>query len=74
LPESIEAPHARFGEIEQRGVALTPKAARCTTDCWRGGVGKDNLSHQRHLQEVFSPFPDSEFCCVSRGWRGFAIA
>jgi uncharacterized glyoxalase superfamily metalloenzyme YdcJ len=30
------------------------------------GVGKDNLNHQRHLQEVFSEFPDSEFVADRR--------
>ncbi|QFG76670.1 DUF1338 domain-containing protein [Raoultella planticola] len=53
---------ARFGEIEQRGIALTPKG-RALYDRLlnEAGVGKDNLHHQRHLQEVFSQFPDSEF-------------
>ena len=65
---------ARFGEIEQRGVALTPKG-RALYDrlLQAAGTGKDNLSHQQHLQEVFSEFPDSEFLLrqqplIERGW------
>jgi uncharacterized glyoxalase superfamily metalloenzyme YdcJ len=52
---------ARFGEIEQRGVALTPKG-RVLYDklLAEAGTGKDNLTHQLHLQETFQPFPDSE--------------
>jgi uncharacterized glyoxalase superfamily metalloenzyme YdcJ len=52
---------ARFGEIEQRGIALTPKG-RALYDrlLAEAGTGKDNLTHQHHLQAVFKPFPDSE--------------
>jgi uncharacterized glyoxalase superfamily metalloenzyme YdcJ len=52
---------ARFGEIEQRGVALTPKG-RELYDSLLGdaGTGKDNLSHQQHLLDIFKAFPDSE--------------
>lgn len=52
---------ARFGEIEQRGVALTPKGRALYDQLLNeAGTGKDNLTHQLHLQEVFQPFPDSE--------------
>ena len=63
---------ARFGEIEQRGVALTPKG-RALYDRLlnEAGVGKDNLNHQRHLQEVFSEFPDSEFLLRQQGLAWF---
>lgn len=63
---------ARFGEIEQRGIALTPKG-RALYDRLlnEAGVGKDNLHHQRHLQEVFSPFPDSEFLLRQQGLAWF---
>ena len=66
---------ARFGEIEQRGVALTPKG-RALYDrlLQAAGTGKDNLSHQQHLQEVLANFPTANFCSVSRGWPGFATA
>ncbi|WP_347289746.1 VOC family protein [Kluyvera georgiana] len=63
---------ARFGEIEQRGVALTPKG-RALYDRLlnEAGVGKDNLSHQQHLQEVFKAFPDSEFLLRQQGLAWF---
>ncbi|HEJ7448984.1 TPA: VOC family protein, partial [Klebsiella oxytoca] len=63
---------ARFAEIEQRGIALTPKG-RALYDRLLGeaGVGKDNLNHQRHLQEVFSAFPDSEFLLRQQGLAYF---
>ncbi|HHT7467080.1 TPA: 2-oxoadipate dioxygenase/decarboxylase HglS [Raoultella ornithinolytica] len=63
---------ARFGEIEQRGIALTPKG-RALYDSLlnEAGVGKDNLNHQRHLQEVFSQFPDSEFLLRQQGLAWF---
>lgn len=63
---------ARFGEIEQRGIALTPKG-RALYDrlLAEAGVGKDNLTHQRHLQEVFSAFPDSEFLLRQQGLAYF---
>ncbi|MEL4013520.1 2-oxoadipate dioxygenase/decarboxylase HglS [Dryocola clanedunensis] len=52
---------ARFGEIEQRGVALTPKGRALYDELLlAAGNGKDNLSHQHHLQEVFSRLPDSD--------------
>ncbi|WP_159870171.1 MULTISPECIES: VOC family protein [unclassified Raoultella] len=63
---------ARFGEIEQRGIALTPKG-RALYDRLlnEAGVGKDNLQHQRHLQDVFSQFPDSEFLLRQQGLAWF---
>ncbi|SEL01557.1 Uncharacterized metalloenzyme YdcJ, glyoxalase superfamily [Kosakonia sacchari] len=52
---------ARFGEIEQRGVALTPKGRALYDQLLaEAGTGKDNLTHQLHLQDVFKAFPDSE--------------
>lgn len=63
---------ARFGEIEQRGAALTPKG-RALYDRLlnEAGVGKDNLTHQQRLQEVFSAFPDSEFLLRQQGLAWF---
>lgn len=63
---------ARFGEIEQRGVALTPKG-RALYDRLlnEAGVGHDNLTHQLHLQEVFKAFPDSEFLLRQQGLAWF---
>lgn len=52
---------ARFGEIEQRGVALTPKGRALYDELLNeAGNGQDNFSHQQHLQEVFARLPDSE--------------
>lgn len=53
---------ARFGEIEQRGVALTRKG-RELYDCLlaesrQQGSAADNDSHQSRLAEVFEAFPD----------------
>lgn len=52
---------ARFGEIEQRGVALTAKG-RALYDrlLAQAGSGADNQQHQQHLTQVFSAFPDDE--------------
>ncbi|CCP04541.1 hypothetical protein BN439_3518 [Erwinia amylovora Ea644] len=52
---------ARFGEIEQRGVALTPKG-RELYDRLLAEASKqkfaDNASYQQHLRAVFVDFPD----------------
>ena len=63
---------ARFGEIEQRGVALTPKGRALYDELLnKAGTGKDNLTHQLHLQEVFKAFPDSEFLLRQQGLAWF---
>ncbi|EJN4258301.1 VOC family protein, partial [Salmonella enterica] len=63
---------ARFGEIEQRGVALTPKGRRLYDELlYKAGTGKDNFTHQLHLQEVFNAFPDSEFLLRQQGLAWF---
>ncbi|PAU79051.1 2-oxoadipate dioxygenase/decarboxylase HglS [Halomonas salipaludis] len=53
---------ARFGEIEQRGVALTRKGRalydRLLTAARESGADADNASHQAQLSEVFADFPD----------------
>lgn len=52
---------ARFGEIEQRGAALTPEGRalydRLLTEA---GSGTDNQQHQQRLSAVFEAFPDNE--------------
>lgn len=52
---------ARFGEIEQRGAALTPEGRalydRLLTEA---GSGADNQQHQQQLSAVFEAFPDNE--------------
>ncbi|EAO3107903.1 VOC family protein [Salmonella enterica] len=63
---------ARFGEIEQRGVALTPKGRRLYDELLqKAETGKDNFTHQLHLQEVFNAFPDSEFLLRQQGLAWF---
>lgn len=63
---------ARFGEIEQRGVALTPKGRQLYDELLnKAGTGKDNLTHQLHLQEIFKAFPDSEFLLRQQGLAWF---
>lgn len=63
---------ARFGEIEQRGVALTQKGRRLYDELLNSaGTGKDNLTHQLHLQETFKAFPDSEFLLRQKGLAWF---
>ncbi len=66
---------ARFGEIEQRGVALTA-AGRALYDRLLGDSraktqGLDNESHQRVLAEVFAAFPDDEGELRRRGLAFF---
>ncbi|GHC27640.1 2-oxoadipate dioxygenase/decarboxylase HglS [Aidingimonas halophila] len=55
---------ARFGEIEQRGVALTPTGRalydRQLSESRQRAAGLANTEHQRVLAEVFADFPDSE--------------
>ena len=55
---------ARFGEIEQRGVALTAKGRalydRLLGESRRRTAGLTNEAHQRVLAEVFADFPDTE--------------
>lgn len=64
----IEGHHtARFGEIEQRGVALTPKGRALYDDLLTrvretilpAGDGTNSDEYMRVLQDVFSAFPDS---------------
>lgn len=55
---------ARFGEIEQRGLALTPKG-RALYDqlllaASASGSAQDNDSHQRHIEAAFADFPDDK--------------
>ncbi|WP_375056056.1 VOC family protein [Zobellella sp. DQSA1] len=55
---------ARFGEIEQRGVALTAKGRalydQLLAESRVRTVGLDNATHQQVLAEVFAGFPDDE--------------
>lgn len=52
---------AGFGDVEQRGMALTPKGlALYNAARNRAGEARDNLSHQLRLQQAFAAFPDDE--------------
>lgn len=63
---------ARFGEIEQRGAALTP-TGRALYDrlLAQAGTGRDNQQHQAHLSEVFRDFPDDEQTLREQGLAWF---
>lgn len=54
---------ARFGEIEHRGVALTPKGRALYDQLLNEGrkqaAGLDNDAHQTVMQHVFAKFPDN---------------
>ena len=63
---------ARFGEIEQRGVALTPEGRKLYDALLaQAGTGKNNLHHQQQLAEAFRAFPDSELFLRRRGLAYF---
>ncbi|WP_417618548.1 VOC family protein [Oceanisphaera sp.] len=55
---------ARFGEIEQRGVALTAKGRALYDELLAKArqqiEGQENLAHQQKLAEIFGDFPDDE--------------
>ncbi|MFG6667731.1 VOC family protein [Halomonas sp. HNIBRBA4712] len=55
---------ARFGEIEQRGVALTPKGRALYDQLLAEGrkqsAGKESEAHQQVMSRVFEAFPDDE--------------
>ena len=63
IGDYVDGKHtARFGEIEQRGVALTPKGRKLYDELLyeaRELTQKDeNLSYEQALSQVFSAFPD----------------
>ena len=63
--DSVAGHHtARFGEIEQRGVALTQKGRalydRLLAQSQQLPSAKDNSAHQAQLAEVFQAFPDDD--------------
>ena len=55
---------ARFGEIEQRGMALTPKGRALYDDLLnrsrQAPAADNNQDHQRQLAEIFAELPDDE--------------
>ena len=53
---------ARFGEVEQRGIALTPKGRALYDDLLNqvnaGGAPADPRAYEARLRQVFEAFPD----------------
>jgi uncharacterized glyoxalase superfamily metalloenzyme YdcJ len=65
---------ARFGEIEQRGVALTPKGRALYDACLdaaRGTAGAAAPDYAERLAEAFARFPDDEATLRSQGLAYF---
>lgn len=66
---------ARFGEIEQRGVALTAQGRtlydQLLGESRKQTAGLSNAEHQRVLADVFADFPDSETELRRRGLAFF---
>ncbi|MFC3285629.1 2-oxoadipate dioxygenase/decarboxylase HglS [Litchfieldella rifensis] len=62
---------ARFGEIEQRGAALTQKGRELYDHLLRKsqaqGRKMDNSEHQKNLRDAFSEFPDDEESLRKKG-------
>ncbi len=61
--DSAEGKHtARFGEIEQRGLALTPKGRalydKLLLEASASDQSKNNDQHQLHFSKAFAAFPD----------------
>ena len=65
--DGIQGAHtARFGEIEQRGAALTPKGralydsclADARANCTPAADGSNARDYMKALHEAFTPFPD----------------
>lgn len=69
---------ARFGEIEQRGVALTAKGRalydRLLTVSRERTRESTNEAHQRVLAEIFADFPDDETALRCEGLAYFEYA
>lgn len=67
---------ARFGEIEQRGVALTAKG-RALYDrlLQEAGTSSDNVTHQQRLTAAFTAFPDDARKLRQQGlaWFNWAL-
>jgi len=67
--EATSANHrARFGEIEQRGCALTPKGHKLYLELLsKTKPARDNREHQANLAVAFKNFPDSYEEMVEQG-------
>ncbi|PKH26749.1 DUF1338 domain-containing protein [Enterobacterales bacterium CwR94] len=63
---------ARFGEIEQRGIALTAKGRELYDKLLQqAGSLATNEAHQSHLSDVFQAFPDTEKALREQGLAFF---
>lgn len=63
---------ARFGEIEQRGVALTPEGRALYDQLLAASEqGADNQRHQQQLAAHFAGFPDDEATLRQQGLAWF---
>lgn len=66
---------ARFGEIEQRGVALTPKGRALYDQLLNEGrkqtAGLDNDAHQTVMKNVFAKLPDNDEAMRQEGLAYF---
>lgn len=69
---------ARFGEVEQRGIALTRKGRqlydRLLDQSRRGPTAVDNGTHQAQLSEVFQAFPDDYSLLRRQGLAFFSYS
>lgn len=50
---------ARFGEVEQRGVALTPKGRKLYDELLNEARSNKKYDYEKVLKKVFSKFPDN---------------
>jgi uncharacterized glyoxalase superfamily metalloenzyme YdcJ len=56
-------------------VALTPKGRELYDSLLgQAGTGKDNLTHQLHLQEILAPSRTAKCSCAVRSWLISATA
>ncbi|WP_034914909.1 VOC family protein [Erwinia sp. 9145] len=72
--DRLEGTHtARFGEIEQRGAALTVKGRQLYDELLtKAGLNSDNVTHQQQLAAVFSAFPDDARTLRTQGLAWFS--
>lgn len=57
--QAVSGKHtARFGEIEQRGIALTPKGRALYDDLLAQAQQSDSDNYQQALEQAFAAFPD----------------
>jgi len=79
--DSAQGKHtARFGEIEQRGLALTPQGRalydKLLLEASSSNTAKDNDSHQRHFDAIFTAFPDEiePLRCQGLGYFRYSLS